>query len=230
MKYKIFNKSSESMAEIDNESIDLIFFSPPYNIKTSYDNFDDNLELEEYQNFMKNVVLECAKKLKKDGRLIIEVADSIFAGQKYIQLAGAIQKFAISDAKLFLETRHVNFINTDGFFELPDHGFDNNYATSNEAHSNCHQILVFNKSKIKQYLGNILYINYNSSSEHPCPEPKEMIDFIFEKYFKTNMKVLDPFMGTANLGISTIKKGGIFFGYEIVEKFYNTAKKKLESV
>ena len=44
------------------------------------------------------------------------------------------------------------------------------------------------------------------------------------------MKVLDPFMGTANLGVSTIKKGGMFFGYEIAEKFYNTAKKKLESV
>gem|GEM_PF-6058357 len=29
MKYKIFNKSSESMTEIDDKSIDIIFFSPP---------------------------------------------------------------------------------------------------------------------------------------------------------------------------------------------------------
>lgn len=230
MKYKIFNKSSESMLEIDDGSIDLIFFSPPYNIKTSYENFDDNLGLERYLDFMKNVILECAKKLKPDGRLIIEVADSIFTSQTYVQLSGALQSFVVLDAKLYLETRHINFINTKGIFELPDHGFDSFYATSKEAHSNCHQIMVFNKSKIKQQEGEILYINYSSSSEHPCPEPAEMTDFILDNYFGTGMKVLDPFMGTANLGFSVIKNSGIFFGYEIVEKFYNTAKSKLESI
>ncbi|NQV00806.1 MAG: site-specific DNA-methyltransferase [Parcubacteria group bacterium] len=229
MGYKIFNKSSESMTDIDNESIDLIFFSPPYNIKTFYGNFNDNLKFEKYLDFMKNVILECARKLKKDGRLIIEIADSIFINQKYIQLAGVIQKLAVSNADLFLETRHINFIQTKDLFELPDHGFDKNYSTSIKAHSNCHQILVFNKTKTKPKNGEILYINHKPSSEHPCPEPQEMIDFIFKNYFKTGMKVLDPFMGTANLGIQIVRNGGTFLGYELVERFYNIAKKKLES-
>lgn len=230
MKYKIYNKSSESMDEVDNESIDLIFFSPPYNIKTSYEKFDDNLELEKYLDFMKNVILECSKKLKKDGRLIVEVADSIFTSQKYIQLAGAIQNFSVLEGNLFLETRHINFIKTKELLELPDHGFDDNYATSKEAHSNCHQILVFNKSKTKPQKGEILYINHYPTAEHPCSEPKEMVDFILDKYFNKEMKVLDPFMGTANLGVDAVKRGGEFFGYEIVEEFCKTAKKKLEAV
>lgn len=230
MKYTIFNKSSESMMEIDNESVDLIYFSPPYNIKTQYYDFDDNLELEKYFNFIKTIILECTKKLKKDGRLIIEVADSIFTDKNYIQLAGLIQSFAIAEAKLFLETRHINFINTEGIFELPDHSFDRNYATTKEAHSNCHQILVFSKLKVKNRVGDIMYINYKHSSEHPCPVPKKMVNFILENYFNKGMKVLDPFMGTANLGVAVIKKGGNFFGYEIVKNFYNTAKKKLESI
>jgi DNA modification methylase len=230
MKYKIFNKSSESMMEIDNESINLICFSPPYNIKTSYDDFDDNLELEKYFNFIKTIILECTKKLKKDGRLIIEVADSIFTNKNYIQLAGLIQRFAIAEANLFLENRHINFINTNGIFELPDHSFDSNYATIKEAHSNCHQILVFNKSKVKKRAGDIMYINYKHSSEHPCSVPKKMVNFILKNYFNKGMKVLDPFMGTANLGVAVIKKGGNFFGYELVKKYYGTAKKKLEAI
>ena len=230
MKYTIFNKSSESMMEIDNESINLIYFSPPYNIKTSYDDFDDNLELEKYFNFIKTIILECTKKLKKDGRLTIEVADSIFTDKNYIQLAGVIQKLSITEAKLFLETRHINFINTDGIFELPDHSFDSNYATKKEAHSNCHQILVFNKSKVKKRVGDIMHINYKHSSEHPCSVPQKMVNFILENYFDKGMKVLDPFMGTANLGVAVIKKGGNFFGYELVKKYYDTAKKKLEAI
>ena len=35
---KIYNKSSEKMEEISNESIDLIVTSPPYNIDIQYGN------------------------------------------------------------------------------------------------------------------------------------------------------------------------------------------------
>jgi DNA modification methylase len=230
MKYKIFNHSSESMSEIDEESIDLAIFSPPYNIKTYYGNFDDDLDLDKYIYFIKNVILEISKKLNKNGKLIIEISDSIFTDNKYIQLAGLVQKFAVLDCNLFLETRHINFVNSDNGFELPDHGFDENYITKEYSHSNCHQILVFSKSKVKQYSGDILYINYISVPEHPCPQPKAIIDFILGKYFVKEMKVLDPFMGTANLGVEVLKRNGIFYGYEIVEEFYNTAKRKLDLI
>ena len=229
MDHQIFNKSSESMKELRDSSIDLIFFSPPYNIKTSYNGFKDNLEQKKYTLFMKNVISECSRVLKKQGRLIIEVADSVFTNRKYIQLAGMVQKFAY-DEKMFLETRHINFINTKDYIELPDHCFDKNYSTSKEAHSNCHHVLVFRKTKIKPKKGEILYINHKKSSHHPCPEPPEMIDFIFDNYFEKGMNVLDPFMGTANLGVKTIKNKGVFFGYEIVKKYYNIAKRKLNSV
>jgi len=218
------------MNEIKPKSVDIVFFSPPYNIGTYYGSYTDKLKLEKYFNFMKNVIKECAKTLKKDGRLIIEIADSIFFNNKFIQLAGLIQKYAVVNANMFLETRHINFINTKNSFELPNHGFDKNYLTSSNTHSNCHQILVFNKSKIEYKTGEILYFNYKHSNEHPCAEPKELIDFIIKKYFRTGMNILDPFMGTANLGVSVLKNGGSFSGYEIAEKFYNSAKKKLQSV
>lgn len=41
---------------------------------------------------MKNVIDECSRILKKDGRLIIEIADSVLTEGKFVQLAGLIKK------------------------------------------------------------------------------------------------------------------------------------------
>lgn len=65
MNYTIFNKSSEIMDEIDTELIDLIFFSPPYNTGTRYEDGKDNLPLKEYISLMKNVIKECSRVLKQ---------------------------------------------------------------------------------------------------------------------------------------------------------------------
>jgi len=159
--------------------------------------------------------------------MIIEVADTVFTGEKYIKLAGLIQKLAITHG-FYLETRHINFINTKNMIEAQDHGFNANYTATKDAHSNCHQILVFNKSKVKTTTGETLYINYKKSTEHPCPEPAELTKFILNNYYKSGMHVLDPFMGIANFGLEVIKRHGNFWGYEIVKKFFNTATKKLK--
>lgn len=215
------------MGEIESNTIDLIFFSPPYNIGTDYDNFRDNLKLEDYFFFMNQVIKECKRVLKKGGKIIIEIADSIVSNKRYAQLAGLIQKFALNEG-LFLETRHINFVRTKNGIELPEYGLNENYISSSNAHSNCHQILVFSNERTKFKEGNILYIDYNASKEHPCAEPERMIRFILDNYFKKGMRVLDPFMGTANTGEAIIKRKGFFFGYEIVKKFFDVAKEKLE--
>ncbi|MFZ5955415.1 MAG: DNA methyltransferase [Nanoarchaeota archaeon] len=59
---------------------------------TNYHDFKDNLQFEKYTNFMKNVIDECSRILKKDGRLIIEIADSVLTEGKFVQLAGLIKK------------------------------------------------------------------------------------------------------------------------------------------
>ena len=218
------------MSELETGSVDVVFFSPPYNIKTSYEDFNDDLELDDYLRLINSVVKESVRVLRKRGRLIIEVADSVFVNGQYVQLAGLIQKSAMVNPGIFLESRHINFVKTKKFFELPGHGFDKNHITSQEAHSNCHQILVFKKSKVMFKEGEILYINYEASVEHPCAEPRKMIDFILKKYFKSGMKVLDPFMGTSNLGTQVVKNGGVFFGYEMVKEFYDISKKKLDLI
>ncbi|MCX6739844.1 MAG: site-specific DNA-methyltransferase [Candidatus Parcubacteria bacterium] len=227
--YKIYNHTSAKMKEIGQQSVDLIFTSPPYNISTSYGKYRDNLSLKAYQKFLQSVIGECARVIKKDGKLIIEVADSVLIGSKYLQLAALIAKYCL--AKDFvLVTRYINFIKTSNKVELADHNMTPDFINKGDTHSNCHQLLIFvKKPKQHEFKDEVLYINYLDSKEHPCPTPKAMLTFILNRYFKKGYKVLDPFSGTANLGAEVLKRGGDFYGYEINSGFCKIAEQKLKS-
>ncbi|PLW80624.1 hypothetical protein C0585_01750, partial [Candidatus Woesearchaeota archaeon] len=198
-KYKIFNKSCQKMGELENESIDLIITSPPYNIGTEYGCFQDNYSFESYLTLLISVVKESYRVQKRNSKLIVEIADSIKMEEKYVQLAGLFQSICLNEG-YFLLNRDINFIKTQKGIELPDYGFDNNYSTYLNTHSNCHQILTFSKEKRDFEGGEINYLNYEKDKKHPCPFPKKNLDYILNKHFKKENFVLDPFMGTANLG------------------------------
>lgn len=215
------------MNEITPESVDLIICSPPYNLETKYGEFNDSMDFNEYLNKMNKIVSECYRVLKFNKIMIIEVADAIFDGKNFIELSNLFQKIALEKG-FKLESRDINFISSENKIIIKDHGFDKNFLTRDKAHTNCHQILIFRKGKIKKVKDKILYMNYLFSEEHSCPWPKEIYNFYIKNYYKKGMIVLDPFMGLANLGKEIIKKNGKFIGYEISKEIFNKAKLNLE--
>ncbi len=221
--FQIYNKSSEKMSEIDNNLIDLIVTSPPYNIGTTYGNNEDRVTFDDYEKMLNRVFSECYRVLKNDGKIIIEIADSILIDKNYVQLASMVQNICLK-LGYFICERHINFIKSEHGILMPDHDWNNNFYTSNNSHSNCHHWLVFTKTKSKFNNGKIFYLNYKESKEHPCPFPVEIYKTILDMYLKGGFTVLDPFMGTANMGTEVLERGGNFFGYELDEKIFEFAK------
>ena len=218
------------MSEIESDSLDLIITSPPYNIGTIYGDFKDNLEFPVFKNLLGSVMKESYRTLKETGKLIIECADTVKIGDLYVELAGMIQAMCLKEG-FSLESRFINFVSSDKGEELLEHNWDEDYTTKNSAHSNCHQIIVFSKNKVVfDPKSEILYINYKSSADHPCPTPEGVYTFLLDKYFKPEYKVLDAFMGTAVLGTQVLKRGGDFFGYELDTKIFQIAKSNLSEV
>ena len=68
----ILCKSSESMSELPDNSIHLMITSPPYNVTKEY---DKNLSLEEYLQFLNKVWKETYRVLVPGGRVCINVAN-----------------------------------------------------------------------------------------------------------------------------------------------------------
>jgi len=66
----------EGLRLIPDESVSLIFTSPPYNVKLNYGNSSDNDIWQEYLDWLFKVWTECARVLRPGGRLVINI-DSI---------------------------------------------------------------------------------------------------------------------------------------------------------
>lgn len=61
----------EGLKLIDDESIDLIVTSPPYNIGIDYDSYTDYLPWKDYLSWCRSWLTECYRVLKPDGRICI---------------------------------------------------------------------------------------------------------------------------------------------------------------
>lgn len=69
---KIYNEDCVSfLQKIEENSIDFILTSPPYNIGIDYDSYNDNIDWIDYYKWCEVWLKECYRVLKKDGRIAI---------------------------------------------------------------------------------------------------------------------------------------------------------------
>jgi len=61
------------MSEMPEKSIDLIVTSPPYGVGIKYDQFEDDMEFDQYRTFSNNWLREAYRVLKDDGRIAINL-------------------------------------------------------------------------------------------------------------------------------------------------------------
>src|SRR3990172_4390400 len=59
------------MKEIPDNSIDMVFVDPPYNLKKNYSIYDDNLSDEKYVIWCNGWLSECTRVLKSSGSLFV---------------------------------------------------------------------------------------------------------------------------------------------------------------
>lgn len=91
----IYNEDClETLARMEDNSIDLIVTSPPYNKNfyatskkdgnwhnvINYENYNDSIEPKEYENWQRKIISECLRVLKLSGSLFYNHKDILVGG------------------------------------------------------------------------------------------------------------------------------------------------------
>jgi len=202
----------EIMPLLKSQSIDLVLTDPPYNAGREYEN--DNLSEIEYLNFTNSYLNESKRVLRDEGNLVVIV------GVKY-------QKPII----MWL------FNNMNYCWEFcwwKSNGMLNGKATF----SKFEKVLWFSKREGTYYrqkpeytdVWNIPIRVKENNNGHPTPKDVRGIKRICYLLSKQGDTILDPFMGSGTTGVACAELHRNFIGIEINEKYFNIAKRRIESV
>jgi site-specific DNA-methyltransferase (adenine-specific) len=235
---KIFCRSSEKMEEIPDNSIHLMVTSPPYNVGKEY---DENLTLNEYREFLRKVWNEVKRVLVPGGRACINIAN---LGRKpYIPL----HVFIVEDMLDLGFLMRGEIIWNKGASGSSSTAWGSWLSAKNPVLRDVHEyILVFSKGMFSR--GNLRRKSTISKEEfleftksvwtfaaepatkigHPAPFPVELPYRLIQLYTFEGEIVLDPFMGSGQTAIAAVKTHRHYVGYDINEEYTRLAEKRIK--
>lgn len=235
---KIVVGSSEDMSAVPDNSVHLVVTSPPYNATKEY---DDDLSLREYLDFLKRVFGECHRVLVDGGRACINVAN---LGRKpYIPLSDHISRMMIEELGFGMRGE---IIWAKGAGAGVSMAWGSWRSASNPVLRDTHEyILVFGKGARKrssqgrrstierddfmEWTKSVWQMNTESARrvKHPAPFPVELPRRLIQLYTFADDVVLDPFMGSGATAIAACESGRRYVGYELNPEYAAIAEERI---
>jgi len=222
---KIYNMDCiEGMKLLDDNSIDCVITSPPYNLndKRYYKEYQDNLSSEQYVEWLNKISKELFRIMKKEGNILFNISYNNNSKYEYIKIVN-------------------NFINNG--FKLCEtivwlkKGMP--LTEINNLTRDCEFIFLFSKTdkyftnqKKNQIISNVIKIsnsNVQTQINSAC-FPKELISKLLKYFTKENDIVLDCFMGTGTTAVSCKEQKRNFIGFEIDEAQIIISQKRLNFI
>ncbi len=231
-------KSSESMDELPDNSVHLMVTSPPYNVGKDY---DEDLSLDEYLEFLGRVMAEVHRVLVPGGRAAINIAN---VGRKpYIPLNGLIA--GLMDSLGFFMRGEIIWNKSASAGSSTAWG--SWLAATNPTLRDVHEyILVFSKGAFRrenprhrastvsrdeflEFTKSIWSFSTQAARTvgHPAPFPVELPYRLIQLFTFEREVVLDPFMGSGQTGIAALKAKRRYVGYEIDPGFKELADQRI---
>jgi len=227
----------ETMKRIPDNSINLIITSPPYNnfrnkrvqkgkedywkrTVIKYDNFDDEMDEDEYQEWQIKVINECLRILKDDGVLCYNHKNRVFNFEEICPLTWIFKSNASVKQTIIWDRMGMQACNPVRFFRFEEY------------------VYILGKKGMK-YKFNSEFANYNSIwrilpskniHDHNATFPEELVKRCIQAFSDKDDLIYDPFMGIGTTAITAKKLNRRFLGSEISEKYCSIANSLLKNL
>lgn len=230
----------EGLRQIDDESIDIIITSPPYNkaglngkckgakwnktIDYGGDINIDNKPEDEYQEWQLNILKECHRVLKKDGLMFYNHKNRIVKGKGYI-----ITPYTWLLKSPFLIRQEIIWNRKNGPNQDPSRyvpSYENIYVLTKEKDT------IFKRNKDAEHRTDIWTINPARNNDHPAPFPIDIPRNILSSLNEEKVKdrvitVFDPFNGSGTTGVAAVERGFNYIGFDIIDEYLQETERKI---
>jgi len=229
---------------LEDNSIDLICTSPPYNVSIEYDSWNDNIPKNEYFTWVRKWLSECYRVLKPDGRIAINVPFEVNMKAKNHQ--------RVFIASHYWQIMDLIGFNWSGIIRLNEIATQRAKFTAwgswmSPSMPYCHNaeecvILSYKEipkklEKGKTDLTKEEFVEYTSGvwSYRAETQPLTKVCFSEDIPYKAiklltwiGDTVLDPFSGSGTTGLVCAKLKRNFIGFEISKNYHKIATNRIQ--
>ena len=233
----------EIMRQIPDDSIDVTFADPPFNLEKKYNSYYDKHEVDKYLSWCKEWLYEMVRITKPTGSIFVhnipkwliyfasylnEIA--IFKhwiawnamgsplGKTLLPNHYGILYYVKSDKFKFCDIRMMHKRCRNCYYVLQDYGGKKN------------QMHPFGPL-VSDVWTDIHRIRHKKRrDEHPCQLPVHLIERLILMSSDEGDIVLDPFIGTGTTAIAAKKLGRKFIGIDIDPKYVEITNQKLKEM
>lgn len=231
----------EIMRKIPDNSVDVAFADPPFNLKKKYNSYYDKHEVEEYLSWCKEWLTEMVRITKPTGSIFVHNIP------KWLIYFG----FFLNEIAIFRHWIAWDAMGSPlGKTLLPNHYGILYYVKSEKfkfydirmLHKrcrNCHYVLQDYGGKknqmhpfgplVSDVWTDIHRIRHKKRrDEHPCQLPVHLLERLLLFSSDEGDIILDPFIGTGTTAIAAKRLGRKYIGIDIDPKYVEITNKKLE--
>lgn len=236
----------EGLKQLDDNSVDLIIFSPPYNkhglrnngkqvtennIKSASvqrnwvqsiayggDFNVDNMKEEDYEKWQIEILNECYRVLKEDGSVFYNHKNRLYGGEVYSPYKWLYQTPFKIRQEIVWDRGSTCILAPIRWLPTTE------------------RIYWLTKTKNTKFYRNIngkfktevWKINMERNNPHPAPYPIELVDTILDGFPNDEkLLVLDPFVGSGTTVLSAIKKGYNYIGFDKFQEYVDMTNARI---
>ena len=247
IKNKVINGDSlKELKGIPDETFDLIFADPPYNlqlkkelsrpdaskVKAVNDKWDQFESFKAYDQFTLDWLNECKRVLKKNGTIwVIGSYHNIFrVGAKIQDLGFWILNDVIWNKKNPMPNfRGTRFTNAHETIIWASKNEDSKYTFNYQSLKCLNDDLQMRSTWNLPICNGKERLKKNGKKIHSTQKPEALLHRILLSSTNKGDFILDPFLGSGTSAVIAKKLGRNYFGIEKEKKYFDASKKRLEN-
>jgi len=233
----------ELFKDIPDNSVDMTFADPPFNLKKKYTSYNDSLEFQEYLNWCEQWIFEMARVTKPTGSIFLHnIPKWLTYYATFLNKYASFKHWIAWDAPTApmgksLQPAHYGILfygkkeRGTKIYELRHpHKRDRKQGYLLKDYGGKKDKLHPFGPLVSDVWTDIHRIKHNKKRDpHPCQLPIHLLDRLILLSTDEDDIVLDPFSGTGTTAISAKRLGRKYIGFELDSEYVEISKRKLEA-